>query len=49
MLIWPDIVQSSKMLTITLCFCRLIDVLRDFGKIDWQLAAMVCQTLWNYG
>ena len=28
---------------------KLIDVLRDFGKIDWQLAAMVCQTLWNYG
>ena len=23
-------------------------MLRDFGRLDWQLAAMVCQTLWNY-
>ncbi|EDO32819.1 predicted protein, partial [Nematostella vectensis] len=27
---------------------KLIDVLGDFGKNDWQLSAMVCQTLWNY-
>jgi len=27
---------------------RLIDVLRDFGRSDWQLASMVCQTLWNF-
>ncbi|KAK3739022.1 hypothetical protein QZH41_010480 [Actinostola sp. cb2023] len=27
---------------------KLIDVLHDFGKNDWQLSAMVCQTLWNY-
>jgi hypothetical protein len=31
-----------------LCYCRLIDVLRDMGRSDWQLAGMVCQTLWNY-
>ena len=23
-------------------------MLRDFGRLDWQLAGMVCQTLWNY-
>jgi len=28
--------------------CRLTDVLRDWGTQDWQLASMVCQTLWNY-
>ena len=28
--------------------CRLVDVLRDFGKHDWQLSSMVCQILWNY-
>ena len=27
---------------------RLVDVLRDFGKHDWQLSSMVCQILWNY-
>ena len=27
---------------------RLIDVLRDYGRTDWQLAGMVCMTLWNY-
>ncbi|XP_006815976.1 armadillo repeat-containing protein 2-like [Saccoglossus kowalevskii] len=27
---------------------KLIDVLRDFGRNDWQLAGMVCMTLWNY-
>ncbi|KAI8498698.1 Armadillo repeat-containing protein 2 [Branchiostoma belcheri] len=27
---------------------KLIDVLRDFGRTDWELASMVCQTLWNY-
>ncbi|XP_077976890.1 armadillo repeat-containing protein 2-like [Glandiceps talaboti] len=27
---------------------KLIDVLRDFGHNDWQLAGMVCMTLWNY-
>ena len=27
---------------------RLVEVLRDFGRSDWQLASMVCQTLWNY-
>lgn len=26
---------------------KLIDCLRDFGPQDWQLAAVVCQTLWN--
>ena len=31
-----------------ICFFRIIDVLRDFGRSDWQLASMVCQTLWNY-
>ncbi len=30
------------------CPCRLLEVLRDFGRSDWQLASMVCQTLWNY-
>ena len=28
--------------------CRLVEVLRDFGRNDWELAGMVCQTLWNY-
>ena len=23
-------------------------MLRDFGRGDWELAGMVCQTLWNY-
>ncbi|CAH1799821.1 unnamed protein product [Owenia fusiformis] len=27
---------------------KLVDVLRDFGRNDWQLATMVCQILWNY-
>jgi hypothetical protein len=27
--------------------CRLADCLRDFGPVDWQLAGLVCQTLWN--
>ena len=22
--------------------------MRDFGRSDWQLAGMVCMTLWNY-
>lgn len=29
-------------------FFRLIEVLRDFGRTDWQLAAMVCMILCNY-
>ncbi|KAI0232595.1 Armadillo repeat-containing protein 2 [Lamellibrachia satsuma] len=27
---------------------KLTDVLRDWGPQDWQLASMVCQTLWNF-
>ncbi|XP_074649420.1 armadillo repeat-containing protein 2-like [Tubulanus polymorphus] len=27
---------------------KLVEVLRDFGQNDWQLAGMVCQILWNY-
>ncbi|EDV25124.1 uncharacterized protein TRIADDRAFT_26025 [Trichoplax adhaerens] len=27
---------------------RLIDALRDFGRDDWQLAGLICKTLWNY-
>ncbi|XP_069091556.1 armadillo repeat-containing protein 2 isoform X2 [Pleurodeles waltl] len=27
---------------------KLIDCLRDFGPSDWQLASLVCKTLWNY-
>ncbi|PIK50968.1 putative armadillo repeat-containing protein 2 [Apostichopus japonicus] len=27
---------------------KLIEVLRDFGRTDWQLAAMVCMILCNY-
>ncbi|KAK6295518.1 hypothetical protein J4Q44_G00347440 [Coregonus suidteri] len=26
---------------------KLADCLRDFGPVDWQLAGLVCQTLWN--
>ncbi|XP_036405823.1 armadillo repeat-containing protein 2 [Megalops cyprinoides] len=26
---------------------KLLDCLRDFGPGDWQLAGLVCQTLWN--
>ncbi|KAI1897608.1 hypothetical protein AGOR_G00085020 [Albula goreensis] len=28
-------------------FQKLLDCLRDFGPGDWQLASLVCQTLWN--
>lgn len=28
--------------------CRLVEVLKDFARRDWQLGSMVCQTLWNY-
>ncbi|KFQ81249.1 Armadillo repeat-containing protein 2, partial [Phaethon lepturus] len=27
---------------------KLVDCLRDFGPADWQLACLVCKTLWNY-
>ncbi|XP_067402670.1 armadillo repeat-containing protein 2 isoform X3 [Emydura macquarii macquarii] len=27
---------------------KLVDCLRDFGPSDWQLACLVCKTLWNY-
>ncbi|XP_038044159.1 armadillo repeat-containing protein 2-like [Patiria miniata] len=27
---------------------KIIDVMVDFGRSDWQLAGMVCMTLWNY-
>lgn len=27
---------------------RLVDCLRDFGPADWQLACLICKTLWNY-
>ncbi|XP_027712272.1 armadillo repeat-containing protein 2 isoform X2 [Vombatus ursinus] len=27
---------------------KLVDCLRDFGPTDWQLACLVCKTLWNY-
>ena len=42
--------QLSDLKFIKLSFCpfRLVDVLRDFGKHDWQLSSMVCQILWNY-
>jgi len=26
----------------------MIEVLSDFATIDWQLAGLVCQVLWNY-
>ncbi|KAJ8009596.1 hypothetical protein DPEC_G00090520 [Dallia pectoralis] len=26
---------------------KLADCLRDFGPVDWQLAGLVCRTLWN--
>lgn len=29
-------------------FLRLVDCLRDFGPGDWQLACLVCKTLWNF-
>ena len=25
-----------------------MDCLRDFGPTDWQLACLVCKTLWNF-
>ena len=28
--------------------CRLVEVLNDFSVMDWQLAGLVCQVLWNY-
>ncbi|XP_074844926.1 armadillo repeat-containing protein 2 [Carettochelys insculpta] len=27
---------------------KLVDCLKDFGPTDWQLACLVCKTLWNY-
>ncbi|EDL99716.1 similar to armadillo repeat containing 2 (predicted) [Rattus norvegicus] len=27
---------------------KLVDCLRDFGPGDWQLACLVCKTLWNF-
>lgn len=27
---------------------RLVECLRDFGPGDWQLACLVCKTLWNF-
>ncbi|XP_008850664.1 armadillo repeat-containing protein 2 [Nannospalax galili] len=27
---------------------KLVDCLRDFGPSDWQLACLVCKTLWNF-
>ena len=27
---------------------RLVDVLKDFSRLDWQLGSMACQILWNY-
>ncbi|KAJ7423026.1 hypothetical protein WISP_35613 [Willisornis vidua] len=27
---------------------KLVDCLQDFGPADWQLACLVCKTLWNY-
>ncbi|KAJ9581373.1 hypothetical protein L9F63_023449 [Diploptera punctata] len=27
---------------------RLIKVLSKYGEVDWQLAALICQALWNY-
>jgi len=27
---------------------RLIEVLQEMGRSDWQLASMVCKTLWNF-
>nr|XP_060609122.1 armadillo repeat-containing protein 2 isoform X2 [Anolis sagrei ordinatus] len=27
---------------------KLIDCLRHFGPMDWQLACLICKTLWNY-
>jgi len=31
-----------------MCGFRLVEVLGEMGRSDWQLAAMVCKTLWNY-
>uniref|UniRef100_A0A8C4U4I0 Armadillo repeat containing 2 n=1 Tax=Falco tinnunculus TaxID=100819 RepID=A0A8C4U4I0_FALTI len=27
---------------------KLVDCLKDFGPADWQLACLICKTLWNY-
>ncbi|NWR57994.1 ARMC2 protein, partial [Bucorvus abyssinicus] len=27
---------------------KLVDCLQDFGPADWQLAGLICKTLWNY-
>ena len=29
-------------------YYRLLDVLTDFATVDWSLAGLVCQVLWNY-
>ena len=43
----PGCVLDAFSLSLSLS-CRLIDILRDFGQGDWQLASLVCQTLWNF-
>ncbi|XP_006840056.1 PREDICTED: armadillo repeat-containing protein 2 [Chrysochloris asiatica] len=27
---------------------KLVDCLKDFGPTDWQLACLICKTLWNF-
>ncbi|XP_068016600.1 armadillo repeat-containing protein 2 [Melanerpes formicivorus] len=27
---------------------KLVECLQDFGPADWQLACLICKTLWNY-
>jgi hypothetical protein len=39
---------STYIITSITAVFRLIEVLRDFAKTDWDIASMVCQILWNY-
>lgn len=27
---------------------KLVNILNNFGQIDWSLAMLVCQVIWNY-
>jgi len=27
---------------------RLVDIMKSAGEVDWALAGLVCQLIWNY-
>jgi len=43
-----DANQHSVVIKLICVWHRLTEVLQEMGRSDWQLAAMVCKTLWNF-